>query len=103
MEVVQPPKTEATWEAYRESYERRYHIEPIRNGKVNGNLAQVVKRLGAEEAPKVAAYYLSCADPFYLKVVHSTGILLRDCEGLHTQMLTGRRTTTSAKSLVGLL
>jgi hypothetical protein len=87
----------------REDYERRYHVDPIRNAKVNGNLARLVDCLGAENAPKVAAYYLGCADPFYLKVVHSTEILLRDCEGLHTQCVTGRRAATRPTSVVGLL
>ena len=99
----QPTKTEAVWEAYREAYTRRYNVAPIRNAKVNGTLARLVDRLGAEHAPKVAAYYLSCADPFYLKVVHSTEILLRNCEGLHTQWRTGRRAATVPKSMVGLV
>lgn len=101
-EMMQP-KTHATWEAYREAYVHRYQTPPVRNAKVNGTLARLVDRLGAEDAPKVAMFYLTCDDPFYIKVNHSTDAMLRDAEGLHTQMVTGRRTTTSAKSLVGLL
>jgi hypothetical protein len=94
----QPTKTEAVWEAYREGYKRRYDIDPIRNAKGNGILARLVDRLGAERAPKVAAYYLGCEDAYYLRELHPTEILLRDCEKLHTRMVTGRRATTPSKS-----
>jgi hypothetical protein len=103
VEVVRPTKTQISWEAYQEAYTRRYHARPVRNAKVNGTLGRLVDRVGAESAPKLATFYLGCEDPFYLRVQHSTEILLRDCEKLHTQMVTGRRGTTTPKSMVDLL
>ena len=50
--------TAEIWKSYSDEYYRRYGIEPVRNRTVNGQLTQVIKRLGAEDAPHVAAYYV---------------------------------------------
>ena len=102
--LVTSGKTVGTWEAYRKAYESRYHAPPVRNAKVNGTLSRLVDRLGADAAPQVATFYLTLDDPFYVRVQHSTEILLRDCEGLHTQWITGRRPNHhQPKSMVDLL
>jgi len=83
--------TVPTWEAYREAYLARYGEPPVRNATVSGQLAQFVRRLGAEEAPLVAAFYLTHNDSFYLRTMHAIGPLLRDAEKLRTEWATGRR------------
>ncbi len=88
-------KTCGTWDAYASAYHARYGAAPVRNAKVNGTLSRLVDRLGAEEAPQVAAFYLTHNKPFYVSSRHSTDLLLRDAEGLRTEWATGVKSTTS--------
>jgi hypothetical protein len=83
-----------TWKAYSEAYRGRYHVEPVRNQQTNSHLKNLVKRIGNDEAPAVAAFFLTHNDPFYVKSRHATSLLLRDCEGLRTQWATGTKATT---------
>jgi hypothetical protein len=99
--VIKPksakPKTESqiancrTWEAYSTAYFARYGADPVRNAKVNGQVAQLVNRLGAEEAPFVAAYYVTINDSFFLRASHEFGLLVARAEGIRTQWVTGRQ------------
>jgi hypothetical protein len=90
------PPTAALWEAYSAAYEKRYGAEPVRNATVNGQLAAVVKRLGAEEAPEVAAFYVAHKAAFYAQKGHPVGLLLLDAEKLRTEWVTGRQITSTA-------
>jgi len=85
--------TGATWEAYREAYRQRYHVDPTRNATVNGQLANFVKRVPAEEAPAIAAFYVEHNHGYYLNAGHAIGLLLKDAEKLRTEWLTGKRIT----------
>lgn len=67
----------------------------MRNATVNGQLAQLVGRLGADEAPHVAAWYVGHQNRFYVGAGHSVGVLLKDCEKLRTEWATGRQTTAT--------
>ena len=89
----EPAPTAETWAAYSAAYLIRYAVDPVRNATVNGQLAQLVARLGAQEAPQVAGWYLSHRNQFYTSCGHSVGILLRDCEKLRTEWATGRQGT----------
>lgn len=81
----------SVWKAYADSYFNRYGAEPVRNAKVNGQIAQVVQRLGAEEAPHVAFYYVTINDAFYIRNMHDVGLLVSKCEAIRTQWATGRQ------------
>jgi len=95
-----PATTSEIWSAYRAAYFHRYGAEPVRNATVNGQLAQVVKRLGAEEAPDVAAFYVSHNGGFYASRMHPVALLLNDCEKLRTEWATGHRMTqTKARQM----
>jgi hypothetical protein len=101
LETVSPPTasrppTAALWEAYSEAYEKRYGAEPVRNATVNGQLLAVIKRLGAEEAPDVAAFYVAHKAAFYAQKGHPVGLLLLDAEKLRTEWITGRQITSTA-------
>jgi hypothetical protein len=87
---TEKPKTRETWQAYSDAYESRYSTKPVANAKVNGQLSQLVSRLGAEEAPKVARWYVGLDDPFYSRQMHSVDSLLADAEKLRTRWATGR-------------
>lgn len=80
------------WGAYNAAYIARYSVEPVRNERVNSQLADLGKRLG-EEAPDVAAWYVASNASFYVQAKHSVGLLLRDAEGLRTEWATGRHVT----------
>jgi len=86
------PLNKETWESYERAYQRRYGVPPVRNAKVNGQVAQLVKRLGAE-APAVAEFYLSHNKAWYTQKAHAVDGLLTDAEALRTQMATGRQLT----------
>lgn len=79
------------FEAYAEAYRQRYGTDPVRNHKVNIAFADLAKRLPAEEAPEVAAYYVHHSAAFYVQSGHAPGLLLRDCEKLRTEWATGRQ------------
>jgi outer membrane murein-binding lipoprotein Lpp len=86
--------TAETWNRYAAAYERRYRVSPTRNGTVNSQLSNLVKRIGAEDAPAVAEFYvLKCSQPFYVRSCHPIGALLKDAEGLRTQWARGRTVT----------
>lgn len=110
----QPAPSSDTWAAYESAYLARYGVKPVRNATVNGQLANLVNRLGAEESPGVAAWYVSHRNQFYVSCGHSVGMLLRDCEKLRTEWATGRqatqtqaiqgdRTQTNLNAFAGLL
>jgi hypothetical protein len=86
-------RTSATWHAYSEAYLARYGTEPVRNATVNAQIAGFVKRIGAQEAPGVAAFYVSHGRGLYVSAKHSVNLMLRDCEGLRTEWATGRQVT----------
>jgi len=87
------PSGVETWNAYSAAYLKRYGVEPTRNALTNSHMLQVVKRLGAEEAPKGAAFYVSHNNGFYTRCRHGTSALLSSCEALRTDWATGRMTT----------
>lgn len=78
------------WEAYSSAYTMRYGTPPVRNARVNGQLAEFVKRLGAEEAPRVAVFYLTHNRAAYVRSQHAVGLMLADAEGLRTEWATSR-------------
>lgn len=87
--------TAATWVAYSAAYSARYGAEPRRNATTNAQMAQVVKRLGVEESPLVAAFYVNHNQSFYVQKLHPVGLLLKDAESLRTQWATGRKVTAT--------
>lgn len=90
--------TTKAWASYSEAYSTRYGIEPVRNAMVNGQLAQFVGRVPAEEAPEIAAFYVGHANSLYRSAQHPVNLLLRDAESLRTQWATGRQASAAPKS-----
>lgn len=83
----------SVWEAYASAYLGRYGRSPVRNVKTNSQCKQLVERLGLDAACAVIKFYVSHNDAFYVRKLHPIGLCLQDCEGIHTQMLTGRNIT----------
>ena len=91
-----PGITFEVWEAYAAAYLNRYGAEPVRNAKVNGQLKNLRDRLGADEAPQVAAFYLTHPNRWYIEKGHSVQCLLNDAEKLRTEWATGRKVTSTS-------
>lgn len=89
----QEAKTARVWEAYSEAYFARYGQYPERNEKVNGQLANFLKRVKAEEAPGIAAFYVRHSKAFYVGKLHAVDWLLKDAEALRTQWANGAAIT----------
>jgi hypothetical protein len=90
-----PSTTALTWRSYREAYKERHGEAPLWNAKTGGQLKSFVSRVPKEEAPLIAAFYLTHSDQFYVKSMHSVGLLLRDAEKLRTEWVTGRKITSA--------
>lgn len=87
----------STWTAYSEAFEQRYGVKPVRNAPVNANVKALVKRLGYDEAPQVAAWYVRCVnESFVVKNSHGVGILVNQAEGYRTQWARGQAVTSTA-------
>lgn len=84
-----------TWGAYKTAYAKRYAVDPVRNAKTNSQVKQIVQRLGGEEAPHVASFFVGHANAFYVRKSHDLGSLLTDAEKLRMEWATGRMVTTT--------
>ena len=81
----------ATWAAYSAAYAQRYGTAPVRNASVSSRIKQFVQRIGYDESPAVAGYFVdSVTEPFVLRKVHDVGLLLSGAEGYRTQWASGR-------------
>ena len=96
-----PPETnfqaacKKTWAAYNDAYFDRYGTEPVRNAQINSQVKNFVKRLGHEEAPHVAGFYVRSNSSFYVQRLHSFGNLVTDAEKVRTEWATGRSMTAT--------
>lgn len=88
-----PTASSRVWDAYADAYRQRYGEDPTRNARVNGQLAQFVSRVPADEAPAIAAAYVGSNNRRYVGAGHNVGCLLQDAEKLRTEWLTGRQGT----------
>jgi hypothetical protein len=87
------PASGPVWLAYSTAYKTRYGADPVRNAKVNGQIAQFVRRIPEEAAAEVAAFYLTHPGAKYAQNAHPVGMLLQDAEKLHTEWTTGKQIT----------
>lgn len=97
--TADPPITLEAWRAYASAFIGRYGCDPVRNATVNAQMAQFVKRLGADEAPMVAAFFPTHNGAHYVRQGHSVGAMLRDAEKLRTEWATQRQITSTAATL----
>ncbi len=85
----------AVWEAYRDAYRGRYGVEPLRNAKVNGQIAQFVRMVGAREAVHLAAFYVAHNGGFFVQRRHDFGLLLQSAQQIRTDWLRGEQMTAA--------
>ena len=86
----------ATWATYSSEYATQYGAAPIRNAKVNANVKAFVQRIGHDEAPGVAAFFVSRVnDAFVVRKMHDFSLLLASAESYRTQWATGQAMTNT--------
>ena len=88
-----PANTE-TWQAYRAAYLQAYGVEPLRNAKVNGQIANFVKLVGEDKAPHIAAFYVFHPNQWYRTKGHDFGTLLANAQALATDWQLNTCTTS---------
>lgn len=74
------------WITYLEGMQALYKASPAPSASAAGKLAQVVKKLGAEVAPRVLAFYLRHPEPFYKLRRHPLELLVRDADKLWIEL-----------------
>jgi len=89
-------KSFRTWANYAIAFRNRYGEWPVWNARIAGQITQLIDRLGAEEAPKVAAFFLNVRDARVVASCHGVGLLLERAESWRTQWATGRQITGAA-------
>lgn len=96
VEVVEAEKdlNKKVWESFKNSYESRYKVEPVRNASINAKISQLAKRLGPDSI-EIVRFFVLHNEPFYLKNLHAIGLCLKDAESLHTQWKRGKAITSS--------
>lgn len=83
-----------TWNAYKYAYTNRYTVAPVRDAAVNSKIKSLVKALG-QEAPAVAAFFVSHNGSRYVAGMHQIGFLVTDYAKLRTEWATNTRMTTT--------
>lgn len=78
-----------TWLAYATAYQFRYGVPPVRNARVSSTVKGFVKRVGMQEAPAIAAWFVTHPGAYYTGKMHDTGCLLADAEKLRTEWAAG--------------
>jgi hypothetical protein len=86
-------ETASTWNSYSDAYFDRYGAEPVRNATVNGQLANFVRRLGRDESPHVARFFVGHNNAYYVREMHSIGAMVKDSEKLRTEWATNCKMT----------
>lgn len=75
-----PSPVAVAFQAYSEGIKRKYNADYPPSAKANGQLANVVGRVGRDLVVAVVNHYLAHQDPFYARTKHSLDYLVRDCE-----------------------
>lgn len=83
------------WKAYAAAYASRYGAAPVSNVQVRSQAKAFVSRVGMEEAPQIAAWFVRHPGQFYVSKGHTIGALLTDAEKLRTEWATGRVVTAA--------
>lgn len=74
------------FKAYQDGLTTKYGATFPPNAKANGQLAQVVARVGAEHAEDVVRAYLASQNPYYGKIKHRLDALVKDCEQIYMEL-----------------
>lgn len=92
-----PSAVSACFQAYQTTIKTLYGADYPTSAKANGQLANLVARVGAEQAVAVVKYFLARTDPWLIKRKHGLDYLCREGERwfLEMQAATGGGGTTT--------
>lgn len=86
----------ATWGAYAQAYAAQYGAAPVRNAKVNSAVKAFVQRIGHDESPAVADFFVNrVSEALVVRGMHDFGLLLARAETFRTQWATGQSMTST--------
>lgn len=86
----------ATWSAYAQAYAAQYGAAPVRNAKVNSAVKAFVLRIGHDESPAVAEFFVQrVSEALVVRGMHDFGLLLARAETFRTQWATGQSMTNT--------
>ena len=87
------PDNKRAWDAYANAYRRRYGILPETNAKVRGQVAQLVRLVGADKAVSLAAYFPTHNGRWFVQCRHEFGQLLKSYQQVATDQALGQQMT----------
>lgn len=87
------PDNVACWEAYARAYRTRYGVLPASNQKTRGQVATLVKYVGKDVAPALAAFFLTHNGGWFVQCRHEFGCLLKSYQQVLTDMQRGEQMT----------
>lgn len=83
-----------TWLAFQTAYRARYDcVEHRRNAAVNAQMLAFIEKVGVDDAPRIAEFYVSHNSAWYVKHSHAVKYLMQNAESLATEWARGRRVT----------
>jgi (p)ppGpp synthase/HD superfamily hydrolase len=85
----------ATWESYKNAYNQRYGVDPLRNAAVNGMIAKFTKAVPQDDAPFIAEFFVRHNDRWFVNRKHSVKDLLGSADKLYAEWKTNTPTTSS--------
>jgi hypothetical protein len=86
----QPADTAEAWAVFEAAYSDRYPgSQVLRNAATNSAMANFVKQVGREIAPRLARFYLQHNDPHFVRSGHDVKLMLGNAQRLMTEMATG--------------
>lgn len=87
------PDNVACWQAYAKAYRTRYGVLPASNQKTRGQVATLVKYVGKDIAPALAAFFLTHNGGWFVQCRHEFGCLLKSYQQVLTDMQRGEQMT----------
>lgn len=85
--------TTPVWNAYEAAYELRHGVAPPDSAKGRSQLKQFLTRVPAQDAPEIAAFFLTHNDALYIRAKHPIDLLLRDAPKLYAEWKLGQQVT----------
>jgi hypothetical protein len=91
--------TTPTWTSYAQAYERVHGVAPARSAKANAQIVEFIKQVGADDAPAIAAHFLTMRTKWYREKSYPLGSLVTDAQAIRTSWITGRTITATEAQL----
>ena len=89
------PDNVKTWEAYARAYRHRYGMLPTPNAQTRGMVAKLVKLVGADTAPMLAAFFVQHNDGYFVRTRHALNGLINSYQQVLTDMARGEQMTAT--------